>query len=596
MGFILKDLETKVGDDDLIYISFQARKPDLAAKITNAVVDAYYEFVAEQRHSTTADVLKVLEKEKEKQDADFSSRLKKLTDFRMANGDIAVGDKATANPILVQLSLYSDALSRSRLELIDARALLEAATSLKDNTDSLQQFLQTRSDQSGAQAESAKIRRIRDQIEEAAKSLQDAQLHFTPDHPQVKLQQRRLGELTKNLEQAEGDYRAAILLAMKQHVELSQARVDKLQLLVEDQRKLAENINTGMAQLELLQTEFTQSKNMVEILNARIKDLNISEEAGVLNVKILETANPVQKPAWPDAAKIMRIAIAFGVLVGLVGALALETMDDRVRSADAASQITGLSVLSVVPSTYKTHQETLATAVHDEPQSQFAEAFRTLRTGIFFGTAEGHRNVILITSPLPGDGKSTVTANLAQALAQVGKRTILLDCDFRRPRMHTQFGLPNEQGLSSIISGQSALDAALHKSVQENLDVLTCGPIPPNPAELLNSDAMRELLESLAGQYDHLVIDSPPVLAVTDARIVAAYSDVTILVLRADQTRRKAARQAKEQLDSVGANTLGMVINCTPRSTERYGYGSGYATYGYYQTGAKKKRETQRAV
>lgn len=592
VGFILRDLETRVGDDDLIYISFQAKKPDLAAKITNAVVDAYYDFVAEQRHSTTTEVLKILEKEKEKQDADFSDRLKKLTEFRMANGDIAVGDKATSNPVLVQLAQYSDALSRSRLELIESKAILEAAQNLKDNTDSLQQFLQTRADQSGAQVESAKIRRLRDQVEETTKALQDAQLHFTKDHPQVTIFQDRLAVLEKSLETAESDYRTAILLAMKQHVELSQSRVDKLQVLVDDQRKMAENINTGMAQLELLQTEFTQSKQMVEILNSRIKDLNIGEEAGVLNVVRLESASPVQKPAWPDSAKILRMAVAFGLLLGLVGALALETVDDRVRSADAASQITGLSVLSVVPSTYKANQDALATLVHDEPQSQFAEAFRTLRTGIFFGTSEGHRKIILVTSPLPGDGKSTITANLAQALAQVGKKIILLDCDFRRPRMHQLFNLSNEHGLSSIISGQATLADALHKDVQTNLDVLTSGPIPPNPAELLNSDAMRELLASLAEQYDHIVIDSPPVLAVTDARIIAAGADVTMMVLRADQTRRRAAKQAREQLDSVGANTLGLVINGTPRSTDRYGYGGGYGTYGYYQRSIKDQKHS----
>src|SRR5205814_10701975 len=136
-------------------------------------------------------------------------------------------------------------------------------------------------DQPGAQLESAKIRRLRDQSEATTKALQDAQLHFTKDHPQVTIYQDRLAALDKSLDHAEGDYRTAILLAMKQHVELAQSRVDKLTTLVEDQRKLAENINTGMAQLELLQTEFTQSKTMVEILNARIKDLNIGEEAGV---------------------------------------------------------------------------------------------------------------------------------------------------------------------------------------------------------------------------------------------------------------------------------------------------------------------------
>ena len=405
---------------------------------------------------------------------------------------------------------------------------------------------------------------------------------------------QRLAALRTELDTAQTHYRDAILAAMSEHVDLAQTRVEKLGQLVEGQRKSAESINAGLAQLELLEAKFTQSKNMLEILNSRIKDLKIGDEAGVLNVIVLEHAAPDTRPAWPDAAKILRIAVAFGLLLGIVGALALETVDDRVRSVEVATEVTGLSALAVIPSTYKSEDAALGTLVHDEPQSQFAEAFRTLRTGIFFGTSEGHRKIILVTSPLPGDGKSTVTSNLAQALAQVGKKIVLLDCDFRRPRVHLQFGLPNEHGLSSIISGQEVLSGTLHQAVQENLDVLTCGPIPPNPAELLNSEALHELLAQLSASYDHIVIDSPPVLAVTDARIVAACADVTIMVLRADQTRRKAAKQAREQLDSVGANTLGLVINGTPQRTDRYGYGGGYGSYGYYYqspNGGKRRKK-----
>ena len=595
IGYVRQGLETRVGEDDLLYISFEGKSPDTASRITNAVVEAYLDFIAEQRHSTTTEILKILEREKEKQDADFSDRLKKLTDFRMANGDIATADHGSSNPILTQLLQYSDALSRARLNLLETQALLEAAQALKDNTESMQQFLQTRNLQSQAETESAKMRRVRDQIDLTVKSLQDAQLHFTEDHPQVLLFRERLAGLYKELDNAEQDYRNAVLLAMRQQVELSKSVVTRLEALVDEQRRQVGNINSGMAQLELLQAEYTQSKQMVEILNARIKDLNIGDEAGVMNVMVLEPAVPVSEPSWPNGAKVLRIAIALGVLLGMVGALALEMMDDRLRTAEAASEATGLAVLSVVPATYKVDSEDLGTLVQKEPHSQFAEAFRTLRTAIFFGTLDGQRKSILLTSPLPGEGKSTLTANLAQALAQVGKKTVLLDCDFRRPQAHVEFGLSNEFGLSSVISGQETLAKAMHMAVCDNLDVLTCGPIPPNPSELLNSEAMRMLLADLAAKYDHIVIDSPPVLAVADARIIAATADVTLLVMRADQTRRKAARQAQEHLESVGANTLGLVINCAPRSTDRYGYGGGYGSYSYYEQTEKEAEPAESA-
>jgi polysaccharide biosynthesis transport protein len=594
LTFITKNLETKVGDDELIYVSFSATSPQVAAQIVNAIVEAYVTFVGDQRHSTRAEVLKILEKEKEKQDADFAAKLQRLTDFRVANGGIAVGERISTHPILAQLNQYNDALSRARLDLIEAKAVMEGGARLKGNSDSLAQFLQGQTDQSPGQMQAADIRAARERIKAAQKDLEAALQTYTGDHPQVRLLTMRLEGWRKELEAAQADYCDAVVWSLRERAGLAQSRVDKLEQLVEDQRKSAESVNAGMARLELLEAEFSQSKSMLEIINARIKDLNIGEEAGVLNVIQLEAAAPDTKPAWPDAAKILRMAIAFGVLLGIVGALALETVDDRVRSVEMATEVTGLAALAVIPSTHTSEETALGTLVHEEPQSQFAEAFRTLRTGIFFGTSEGHRKIILVTSPLPGDGKSTVTANLAQALAQVGKKIILLDCDFRRPRVHVQFNLPNDHGLSSIISGQADLSGAVHRVVQENFDVLTCGPIPPNPAELLNSEALHALLTQLCESYDHVVIDSPPVLAVTDARIVAACADVTLLVLRADQTRKKAVKQAREQLDSVGANTLGLVINGTPQRTDRYGYGGGYGSYGYYHqspNGGKRKRK-----
>ena len=201
--------------------------------------------------------------------------------------------------------------------------------------------------------------------------------------------------------------------------------------------------------------------------------------------------------------------------------------------------------------------------------------------------------MILVTSALPQEGKTTTSINTAIVLAQKGTRVLLIDADLRRPSIHKALNIATKIGLSNVLTGNATMSqATVRSTILPTLFVLPAGPPPPNPAELLASAQMKDSLAELREQYDHIVIDSPPVLAVTDARIIAAHADVTIMVLRADQTRRKAAKQAREQLDSVGANTLGLVINCTPRSTDRYGYGGGYGSYGYYyQAGARKKKE-----
>lgn len=595
-AFLKENLEAKVGDDDLLYVSWDAKQPETASEVTNAIVESYVEFIAEQRRSTASEILRILQKEKEKQDGEFSERLKRLTDFRMSHGDIHIGAAQAVHPVLTQVAQYSDALSKASLELVEFRALYDAASALKEDTLSLQQFLQTRAGRDAGEMESAKVRRVRDQLDTFTIQLKDMQRQYKPEHGQVKWLQGRVDELQKELEKAEADYRAAVMSAFKQHVELCESRVNRLESLVTQQRTKAASINEGLAKLELLQAELNQSKQMVDLLNTRIRELNITDDAGAMNVIVLEPAVPMSRPYWPNMGKFVRFAFAFGLILGLVAALSLEVVDDRIRSAEAASDALRLPLLAVVPATYKTGNA-LARLVSTEPRSVFSEVFRTLRTAIFFGTLDHKRDTILLTSPMPGEGKSTTAANLAQSFAQVGRKTILVDCDFRRPRVHSEFELPDGKGISSVIAGEATLEEAIYTNVEQNLDLLPCGPIPPNPSELLNSSAFRDLLKQIHERYEHVIIDSPPLLAVADARILAAMVDVVLLVIRADKSRRRPARQAREQLDSVGANTLGLIINGAPRSTERYGYGYGYGAYNYYDTyGERTERASKEQV
>ncbi|QAA32013.1 CpsD/CapB family tyrosine-protein kinase [Clostridium manihotivorum] len=212
-------------------------------------------------------------------------------------------------------------------------------------------------------------------------------------------------------------------------------------------------------------------------------------------------------------------------------------------------------------------------------KSRGAEAFRTLRTNIQYSSLDEKMRVIVITSSSPSEGKSTVISNLASSMAQAGKKVLLIDCDFRRPTVHKKFGIPNSKGLANIIIGENKIEECLKSTEIKNLYILTCGTLPPNPSELLGSKAMTKYLNEFKEIFDVVLIDAPPVLAVTDAQILSVNADGTLLVASYGKTEKKAIIKSKEMLDKVGSKLIGVVLNMVPSKANEYYY-SKY--YGYY--------------
>ncbi len=221
-----------------------------------------------------------------------------------------------------------------------------------------------------------------------------------------------------------------------------------------------------------------------------------------------------------------------------------------------------------------------------DPKSPVVEAYRTLRTNLQFTNVDRPLQRVLITSPGPGEGKSTITANLAYVLAQSGKRVIASSVDMRKPTLHRYFGLHNQRGLTTILAGQASIDECLQATDTPNLQVLTSGPNPPNPAELLGSEHMRVIMDELQKKADIVLYDAPPVIAVTDAAVLAPIMDGVLLVINAGTVPRELAQRSKEQLVKVGARLLGVVLN---RVDVKEGYG--YYYYYYYSEEQKAGRE-----
>ncbi|HEX8914674.1 MAG TPA: polysaccharide biosynthesis tyrosine autokinase, partial [Humisphaera sp.] len=366
----------------------------------------------------------------------------------------------------------------------------------------------------------------------------------------------------------------------------AEAREAEFQKVVDGlQAQLAEIIAVRN-RYDQLQNELQRTQKLLDQLDARIKELDVTGDAP-LNITILEVARAEDKPAYPRRLLTVALAVVVGMTLGSAAAVGAEWLDNRVRTPDEVSELLDLPVLAVVPVSAdergKGGKADRDRRVIAAPGSAAAEAYRGLRTALHFGATDRRVRTILVTSAGPGDGKSTTAANLAVALAKAGRRVLLVDADLRKPVQHTVFAAAAGTGLSDVLAyGLEALPEAVRPTDVPGLSLLPCGSIPPNPSELLNAEALPALLDAAADAYDLVVIDSAPVLAVSDARIIAAQCDATLMVVRALKSTRRGSVQACNSLLHVGARMTGVVMNAVPSTREIYGTGY-YGGYGYYR-------------
>jgi succinoglycan biosynthesis transport protein ExoP len=322
--------------------------------------------------------------------------------------------------------------------------------------------------------------------------------------------------------------------------------------------------------------------------------VRVTEAQATSNVVQVEPATPPEEPVRPRTLLNTTLAGILGLMLAVGVVFLVEALDDSLHPDQVTSQL-GLPVLGVIASHDSDDGHPV---VVSRPRSPVAEAFRSLRTNIQFASVDRELRTLLITSPSPSEGKSTVVANLAAALAQSGRKVAVVEADLRRPVVHKKLGLANREGLSAMfVQPQVILNGSLQETGIENLQALTAGSVPPNPAELLGSAKMNQILDEISGLVDTIVLDSPPVLVVTDSTVLAPQVDGVLLVVKPGVTKLAAARRAVEQLRRGGARLLGVVLNEVELSRSRYGYyrNSGYYAYHEYyedndsQQGRKKK-------
>jgi len=371
----------------------------------------------------------------------------------------------------------------------------------------------------------------------------------------------------------------AQLADLQAQIEAGQAELPELK------KSLATAFSTE--QMQSIQDQITALQAQLNTWQANYASLLSFLQKGSTNhISVVESATVT--PVSSRKRLNILLAAAVGIMLGVGFAFLIEYLDDTIKSPEDIVQTLGLSPLGTISRINgKSHQDRLITVAY--PRSPISEAYRILRTNIQFSAVDRPLETLLVSSPNPIEGKSITLANLGVVMAQAGLSVVLVDSDLRRPMLHKVFGLSNKEGLTTtLLDGEPYLDSRLQATQVENLRVLTSGPLPPNPSELLGSQKMKSLIENLKEKADIVLFDSPPILAVTDAAVLARQVDGVLLVADAGHTRRELARQAKEDLLKVGANILGVVLNkLSPREV-------GYCHYYYYysrDSDAQKRRQ-----
>jgi non-specific protein-tyrosine kinase len=390
----------------------------------------------------------------------------------------------------------------------------------------------------------------------------------------------------RDQDSAQAEFSRSQLDDLRRKIEAGQTQIRALDDEVARANSKRE-IDEKRARIDALQTQMTQWQTTFANLQRNLMQ-------GTPNViSVIERASLPTMPIGPRMAQNVALATLVGLIISLLVAFILETVDDTIKSADEARRVTGLSVLGTVTSIRGAGYPSKLVALHSGA-SRAAEAFRVLRTNLQFAAMDKPFRTLMITSTRPREGKSVMTSNLATVIAQAGHRTLLIDCDLRRPTQHLIFETANDRGLMTLFLDDKVQPQDLPQKASPNLSVLPSGPMPPNPAELLDSVRMTKILEQYKTLYDFIIIDVPPVLSVADTSIMAAKVDAVLIVVDSGYTRRAQFKRTVEALKSVGANVLGIAVNrVSEHSDDAYYH---YTRTGEANSGKKKRRKKSRGL
>jgi polysaccharide biosynthesis transport protein len=564
---------------ELIQVSYVSLSPKLSADIVNQVVGDYIQrsFRTPEEQTVLAsnslsDQLDALKTRVEKSQEEMMELQRKLG---------VLGYDSTHNQLQSSLEGLLAADATAKIARITAESRYRMVAGMDPNT--IEGSIETTP---GTAPGELNILRGQLAAARASYSQLTAPGGLGVNHPRVKALQDQINELTKEITSEQ----SRLTLQAKENYLAAKATEDKTEQELEARKKEAYDQGNDLVHLTVVQREYEQNRALYDGLQQRLETAKVEAGLDALEVDRVDVAIPPVNPTMRPKSSIILATTVFFLLGGVVIAFIVESLDTGLHNIQEIETMMEMPTLAVIPRAKRASAEqtaAMSTAqrninVLTQPKSQFTESFRSLQTSLLLATAGQPPKFILFTSATPSEGKTTTASNLACILSQGGSRVLLVDADLRRPSIHHRFGLAGKLGLTTVLAGTSSLEEAVQRVAEmPNLDILPSGPVPPFPTEMLSSDAMRKLLDRLGTMYAHVVIDSPPILSVTDAVILARVVDAVVLVVRHGKSNKNVMRRTRDLLVRSGAPVAGLVLNAVDlNSPEYYGY-YGYSGYSY---------------
>lgn len=558
-AFLSRLSVSPIRNSRLVDVKYRSTDPALATSIVNAVATNFIEQNLEYKFLASKEAgdwlaARLGEQRKAVEDAEA-----KLQQYRERNDAIAFED--TQNIVVQKLADLNAAVTRAKTERIQKEALYQQLQASQADPARLDSFPAILSN-AFIQQQKTELAGLQQQLAQLGEKLGDKHPDIVKIKSAIQLSQTKLhGEIAKVVQSVRSEYQAAL------------SQENSLTAALNQQKGEALSMNRKAIDYAVLERDVQSTTQIYTSLMQRAKETGVSGELKTSNIRVVDAAEKPRAAVSPQRRLNLLLALFGGTFFACGLAFFFEYLDSRIKNPEELRNHLGLVYLGLLPAIREAGEAPLLSS---PVPANFSEAFRAVRTNVIFSSAEEGARSLVVTSTGPGEGKSVVASNLAVSLAQTGQRVLLIDADMRKPRVHTVFGLQQEPGLSNLLVGGAKASEVVRKGNMQGLWLLPAGKVPPNPAELLGSARCRDFVHSLREHFDWVIIDTPPVMAVTDASLVAHYASGVVFVVGAEMTSRHAAKRALDQLEQVRATLIGGVLNRVDIERNAYYYSQYY--------------------
>lgn len=559
----------------LVEVSFESGDAALSAQVATAIAQNYIDNDREARFKVTQQASAWLQERVAGLREKLNASERALQSYRDKQGIVNLSGSVQAIDGQ-QIANLTERLVAARVRRAEMESVYNQLRQIKgDDYSSVNQVI---SHPTVADAHS------REQA--ASQKVNELSKRYGYEHPKVVQANAELQGAQDSLKQQV----TAVVASLTRDFEVARANERALEATLASSRSTVQSINRKEGDLSVLEREVEANRQLYELFMGRAKETSATNDLQAQVARIVSPAGTPAVPVRPKKEKTVLMALLAGLMAGALVSLLLDKLDNTIKGAEDAESRLRQPLLASFPQLSGADRARVGRMMLDSPESLYAEAVRTARTGVLLSNIDTSHKVLLVTSSVPGEGKTSVCISLGLAMAQT-HRTLLIEADLRRPRMAGDMGLPaNAKGLSNLVSGASSLQECLHQVQGSALHVIPAGDLPPNPIELLLSQRFRDMLAQLSQQYDTVLIDSPPVELVSDAIAIAPLATGTIYVVRSMETPYPLARKGLQRLQRVGAPVLGLLLNSVDfkKMQQRYGEYSAYGRYGYQGYGYKR--------